>query len=117
MRVLLVDDGPEVRVTLEALLRDLGHEVLAVGEGKAALGAAGTFHPEAAVVDLGLPDIDGVTLAEFLRNVAGDLSIRLVALTGLGRDALDLAAESHVFDAFLTKPARLESIDRALNAG
>jgi len=64
MRVLVVDDEPDVRLVLAQALRERGHQVEVASTGHEAIDLAATFQPEAALVDVGLPDIDGVTLAE-----------------------------------------------------
>jgi DNA-binding response OmpR family regulator len=77
IKVLVLEDDPAARTLLTAILEDDGYKVCAVAEGHAALEAAATFHPDLALVDGGLPGINGVEVARRLRH-AGDLPIIFV---------------------------------------
>ena len=71
-------------LTLAAVLRRKGHEVMAWSNGPAALAAAAGFHPDVAVIDIGLPDMDGWELARRLRESCGPGLALVVAVTGYG---------------------------------
>jgi DNA-binding NarL/FixJ family response regulator len=76
-RVLIVDDDARFRALARALVEDAGHHVVAeAANGQQALAAAGRVRPDAAIVDLRLPDIDGVTLAR--RLTGGDATLRVL---------------------------------------
>jgi two-component system response regulator MtrA len=83
-RVLVVEDDPAARNLLVAILEDDGYKVCAVADGAAALEAAATFRPDLALLDGGLPGIDGSEVARRLRQV-GDLPIIFVT----GADSAD----------------------------
>ena len=84
VRVLVVDDEPSVRGLLVAILEDDGYQVRAAADGPTALEAAETFRPDLALIDSGLPGINGAEVARRLRQ-AGDLPIIFVT----GADTAD----------------------------
>jgi CheY-like chemotaxis protein len=84
-RVLLVDDNADAVETLADLLRSSDHEVLVTLDGPAALAQAAAFSPEVALLDIGLPVMDGYELARKLRTLLPK-PIRLVAITGYGQE-------------------------------
>ncbi|WP_307719275.1 hybrid sensor histidine kinase/response regulator [Pseudoduganella armeniaca] len=113
-RVLLVDDNEDAAVTSAALLRQIGHDVHVAHSAAEAL-ALGRRHPPAvAILDIGLPDMDGYALAAALREEAGASPLRLVALTGYGQKADVERARAAGFDVHLTKPASADDLRRAL---
>nr|WP_314542958.1 ATP-binding protein [uncultured Massilia sp.] len=113
LRVLLVDDNEDAAATGAALLAQLGHEVRTAHTAGQALAAAREFHPEVAILDIGLPDMDGYGLAAILRRT-GAPGLRLVALTGYGQKTDVERAHAAGFDLHLTKPAGLGDLQRAL---
>jgi CheY-like chemotaxis protein len=112
-RVLLVDDNEDAAAGTGALLRQLGHSVEIAHSGEGALAAARTHEPDVAVLDIGLPDMDGYALAAELRRQHGD-ALRLVALSGYGQKADIQRAAQAGFALHLTKPATLDELVRAL---
>ncbi len=117
VRVLLVDDNTDALSTLGWMLRLCGYEVLEVGSGAEALEKAPGFAPEVAVLDIGMPEMDGISLARHLREQLGEATPQLVALTGFGQPADRERARQAGFDAFLVKPvdpAQLEETIRRL---
>jgi CheY-like chemotaxis protein len=115
MRVLVVDDEADVTLVLGEALRDRGHVVAVASSGREAIETASSFQPDAALVDVGLPDIDGVTLAELLRGTSSK-PVRVIGFSGYAEKRIRAAVRSDVFDGFLLKPATLETIERALKA-
>src|SRR5688572_2975314 len=108
-RVLIVEDNDDARVTLQRLLQADGHLVSAARDARAGLDAAMAGSPNIAVVDIGLPGMDGYQFARALRERLGS-GIRLIALTGYG-SALDRQRSSEAgFDAHLTKPVDLDRL-------
>ncbi len=104
--VLVVEDNPDALEMLVRSLRAAGMLVEGTADAIAALERAGTSAPHVAVLDIGLPRIDGYELARQLRKAVP--SIRLVALTGYGRDADEAAARDAGFDIFLVKPVSVD---------
>jgi PAS domain S-box-containing protein len=85
-RILVVDDNVDAAESLGALLRCLGAEVLTVHDGPAALEALRTEEPSAAVLDIGMPGMDGYEVARRVRADPRGEHIQLIALTGWGND-------------------------------
>lgn len=113
LRVLLVDDNEDAAATAAALLVGLGHDVRIAHTAGHALAAAREERPDVAILDIGLPDMDGYGLAAILRRKEG-AQLRLVALTGYGQKSDVDRALAAGFDLHLTKPATLEDLRRAL---
>lgn len=110
LRVLIVDDNRDALVLLAALLETTGAEVLTASDGHSALELIREHHPDAAVLDLGLPDIDGVRVVEAARAEMPELATRFIALTGYG-DAGDRArTKSAGFDDHIVKPANIATL-------
>jgi CheY-like chemotaxis protein len=118
LRVLVVDDNEDAAALTAAILRELGHEVKTAHTANAALDVQADWPPDAAILDIGLPDMDGYALAAAMRRAAVT-PLRLTALTGYGRQA-GVAAhappDDAAFDLHLTKPASLDDLRRALDA-
>jgi signal transduction histidine kinase/DNA-binding response OmpR family regulator len=113
LRILVVDDNPDIRATLHDLLEMQGHEVEVAEDGPQALERVLASRPDVALVDIGLPGMDGFALARALRQEP-QMNTRLVAMTGYGqaedrRRALDAGFEAHV-----VKPVELDDLSRLL---
>lgn len=113
-RVLIIEDHRDARESLERLLAMEGHEVAAVGSGADGLARLATFRPEVALVDIGLPGMDGYAWAREVRSRRGGESLRLVALTGYGQAEDREKAHQAGFDVHLTKPVSLAALAEAL---
>ena len=103
-RVLIVEDNEDGRIALETLLRLEGHEVEAVGSGLAALESVRRQSPDIAIVDVGLPDIDGWEVARRIRLMAPVPRPVMVAITGFGQPEDRERSRQAGFDVHLTKP-------------
>jgi CheY-like chemotaxis protein len=112
-RVLLIEDNADVREGLRALLEEIGHCVIAAGDGEKGIEEAIANQPEVALVDIGLPRLDGYHVARRIRAALGD-RIRLVALTGYGMPEDRRRAREAGFDDHLAKPATVAEIERLL---
>ena len=110
-RVLVVEDNPDTRETLRSLLRGWGHEVEVAGDGAQGLAKALGWRPEVAVLDIGLPRLDGYEVARRVRPAIGG-EVRLIALTGYGAAEDRERAFAAGFDHHLTKPADPEELRR-----
>jgi CheY-like chemotaxis protein len=114
LRVLVVDDCKDTRDSLAMLLHAWGHEVRLAPDAPSALAACLEFHPDAAVLDIGLPGVSGWDLAAQLREAAGTGPLLLVAVTGWARDEDRSRSQAAGFDAHFAKPPDPEALRRLL---
>jgi signal transduction histidine kinase len=109
-RVLVVEDNSDTREMLRQVLAMLGHEVHVAQDGAEAVDLALRLRPDVALVDVGLPALDGYAVARAIRAAPGGNRIRLVAVTGYGRAEDRRAAEVAGFDAHVVKPVSPEML-------
>src|SRR5690606_166086 len=114
-RVLVVDDNPDAADTLAEALRTCGYEVAVSHDGPAALALARSFAPEAAVLDIGLPVMDGYELGRRLRELQP--AVRLIALSGYGQDGDRQRSEAAGFSVHLVKPVDLPALVASIERG
>jgi len=115
-RVLVVDDNADAADTLAMVLSLRGYVVRVARDGPAALDAVREFHPELVLLDIGLPGMDGYAVARALRARPGAGRLRLVALTGYGRDEDRRRSAEAGFDDHLVKPIAPEVLLQLLGA-
>ena len=113
-RVLIVDDNVDSAESMALLLRTWGHEVLVALDAVEALTLALSFKPQTALVDIGLPGMDGYELARRLRADPQHRQLHLVAMTGYGRAEDQSAARKAGFDMHFVKPAELDELEKLL---
>jgi signal transduction histidine kinase len=116
-KILVADDNQDAANTLAMLLRLAGHEVRTAHGGEAALTLASTFQPEIALLDIGMPDLNGYEVARQLRRSDCGKDLRLIALTGWGQDEDKRRAHDAGFDYHLTKPVDPLRLDALLSRG
>ncbi len=115
-RVLIVDDNVDAAELLARLLDELGYITRTAHDGPGALKVLETFHPDSAVLDIGLPVIDGYELAQLIRARRDCGGIRLIALTGYGQ-ANDRERTARAgFDGHLVKPVGTARLAALLDA-
>ncbi len=114
-RILVVDDNRDAADMLATFLRSDGHDVRVASDGRAALAEAAAFQPEVALLDIGMPDLNGYEVARRLRREAATARTLLVAITGWGQDGDRRRALAAGFDAHLTKPADPSAIAALLD--
>jgi two-component system, sensor histidine kinase len=102
-RILVVEDNEDARQMLQMLLMLTGHEVHAAGDGPSGLEMARTKKPDIAVIDLGLPGMDGFEVARRLR-AGPEKHMRLIALSGYGQSEDRRKTREAGFDMHLVKP-------------
>jgi CheY-like chemotaxis protein len=112
-RVLIIEDNPDGRETLRILLELWGYEVEATGDGAEGVRKALDWRPGAAVVDIGLPGLDGYEVARRVRAALAR-KVCLIALTGYGQPEDRRRALQAGFDAYLIKPADLDQLSHLL---
>jgi two-component system, sensor histidine kinase len=117
VRILVADDNQDAAQTLATLLEMLGHQVQVAYDGAAALAAASAFAPEAMICDIGMPGLDGYTVASRLRESSGDATLPLmIACTGYGNSSDVRKSIDAGFDHHLTKPACIDDLLGFLDA-
>ena len=107
--VLVVEDNPDGRKSLCTFLGLLGHRVDAAADGEEGVEKGLTQQPEVAVIDIGLPRMDGYEVAERLRAAMGR-NILLIAHTGYGQPEDVRRGTEAGFDAYFVKPANLQEL-------
>ncbi|MBF6568312.1 MAG: response regulator [Candidatus Binataceae bacterium] len=115
LQVLIVEDNDDAAEALRLLLELFGHSATVVGSGPAALDAVRTREYSAALVDIGLPGIDGYEVARQIRRLPNSEAIILAALTGYGQEADKRQALAAGFDEHITKPVTLERLQTFLS--
>lgn len=103
-RVLVVDDSEDILELVCSFLRHQGYEVMAARDAPTALRLAPEFHPNVAVLDIGLPAMDGYELAQHLRDDLGADAPKMIAMTGYGQEADRERAMQAGFAVHLVKP-------------
>ena len=116
VRLLLVDDNQDASDMLAAALREAGYDVAVAYDGPEALASAARAPPDVALLDIGLPVMDGYELASRLRETRAGGRLRLIALTGYGQDADRERSRRVGFDVHLVKPVALDTLVQTLEA-
>jgi PAS domain S-box-containing protein len=109
-KVLVVDDNQDAATTLADLLEAMGYTTRVAHDGPYALRVAAEFEPELALLDIGLPVMDGYELAQRLRERPGDRPLRLIAVTGYGQEADKQRTRAASFDAHVVKPVSVDHL-------
>jgi two-component system, sensor histidine kinase len=113
LKILIVEDNQDARTTLRMMLSlALGHTVLEAASGAAAVQAAIDERPDVALIDLGLPDIDGHEVARRIRMAFDPSAIMLIALTGYGMAEDFVRTREAGFDVHLVKPVDFTALER-----
>jgi len=112
--VLIVDDNYDAADSLAELLRIYGHQVWVATHPVAALQMVGSVAPDLALLDIGLPGMDGYELAASIRQENPALPIALVALSGYGRAADQDKSAQAGFAAHLVKPVDMDALEHVL---
>jgi signal transduction histidine kinase/DNA-binding response OmpR family regulator len=116
-RILVVDDNDDAADTLAVALEQLGYVVEIAYDGPSALAKAQAFRPDVALLDIGLPVMDGYELASKLRELGGaPQRPRLVAITGYGQEADRRRSAAAGFEKHLVKPVDLTQLESILRS-
>lgn len=107
-KILVVDDEPNIVISLEFLLRQAGYELEVVRDGPAVLVAVARFRPDLILLDVMLPGLDGYEVLRELRADPATADIKIILLTALGREVdrlkgLDLGADLYFSKPFSTR--------------
>ncbi|HEY7870772.1 MAG TPA: response regulator, partial [Methylomirabilota bacterium] len=114
-RILVIEDNADAREMLRMLLTLAGHEVHEAADGPAGLVVARTVGPDVALIDVGLPALDGYEVARRLRAAEEGKAMRLIAITGYGQADDRQRARQAGFDAHLTKPLSPDRLAAAMD--
>ena len=111
-RVLIIEDGADARESLGLLIGTWKHEVLFAGSGPEGLDRARASSPDVAIIDIGLPGLDGYQVARRIRREGSEWSrhVKLIALTGYGQAADRARALDAGFDVHVMKPVDPEEL-------
>ena len=115
-RILIADDNADAADSLAMLLELDGHEVRVAHAGREALEIAGSFLPDVALLDIGMPELNGYAVAKELRREPWGDAVHLIALTGWGQEEDRQRARDAGFDHHMTKPIDLEELEKILSA-
>jgi PAS domain S-box-containing protein len=116
LRVLVVDDNVDTARTLSLLLKSLGCTTREVHDGVAVLDAAKSFQPDAILLDIGLPGLDGYHIARLLRQTPELAHVHLIAITGYGQQQDRQRSQEAGFDHHLVKPVQFDALLETLAA-
>lgn len=116
LRILVADDNLDAADLLAMLLSSLRCEVATAHDGEQAVEVARTFRPEVAVLDIGMPRLDGYEAARKIRAESAGRRLKLVAMTGWGQEEDRRRAREAGFDEHLLKPVDLEKLQALLEA-
>jgi CheY-like chemotaxis protein len=115
-RILIVDDNRDSAISLSILLSLSGYETGTAFDGEEALRVAERFSPDAVLLDLGLPRLNGYEVCRRLREVPGNTRLVVIAVTGWGLPEDRRRSADAGFDAHLLKPVDPEMLQRALRS-
>jgi signal transduction histidine kinase len=116
-RILVVEDNADIRESLDMLLKVWGHEVHFASTGPEGVLCAKTIKPAIAIIDIGLPGLNGYDVARNIRSEASSWpeGVRLIAMTGYGQQSDISMANAAGFDSHLLKPVDPEILETILN--
>lgn len=114
LRVLIADDNEDAADMLAMILDSKGHEVRVAHDGLEAVSSAETFSPDVALLDIGMPELDGHEVAAKIRKMAGS-SVMLVAVTGWSEPGVAHGQTYAGFDHHFVKPIDLERLTACLS--
>jgi signal transduction histidine kinase/ActR/RegA family two-component response regulator len=113
-RILVVDDHHDAGDSLATLLRLLGHQVRVAYDGASGMEMARVFRPQVALLDIGMPGMDGIELGTRLRQEPEFEHLLMIALTGYGRDEDRQRSSDAGFNAHLVKPVDVAMLNSLL---
>jgi PAS domain S-box-containing protein len=115
LRIVIVDDNADAADSLAMVLELEGHQVRTASDGVAGLAVIAEFAPQAVILDIGLPLLNGYEVARRVRNDYPDAGIRLIAVTGWGQQQDKQTAVEAGFDHHFTKPVDPSELQRVLS--
>ncbi len=115
LHVLVIDDYVDTTRALERLLRTMGHTVSVAHDGRSGIELAQRLRPNVILLDIGLPRMDGYSVARHLRSQG--LSTRIIALTGYGAETARESVQEAGMDGHLVKPVDADDLEAAISVG
>ena len=109
-RVLVAEDIPDAAEMMRLMIQFMGHDVRVAADGVEAVELAQAFEPQIALLDIGMPRMDGYEAARRIRAAMGERVV-LVALTGFGQEEDERRAYEAGFDRHVTKPAEPDVLE------
>jgi len=110
LRLLIADDNRDAAESLALLMELDGHVVHVANDGRQALDMARELMPDVAILDIGMPGMDGNTVARCIRDILPDQRMLLVAVTGRSNEIDRARARAAGFDQYFTKPVALGTL-------
>jgi two-component system, sensor histidine kinase len=114
-RIMIVDDNRDAVDMLATLLEVQGHETTKAYDARSAVTLAKGFHPDIAILDIGLPDMSGFELAKALRGLPGMDTALLLALSGYGQESDKQQSRDAGFNGHLTKPISFDALNKFIH--
>lgn len=114
LRIVVADDNVDTAHSLSLLLEALGHEARIAHNGVQALGIAVEFQPDAMIIDIGMPGLDGHDLARRIRAEDWGKELLLIAASGWGQDEDKQKSLEAGFNMHLVKPVELQTLEGLL---
>lgn len=116
-RVLIIEDNTDARETLKSLLEAYGYAVEVAATGEEGLARLLSLTPDVAIVDIGLPGLDGFEIARRARAQPSGRAVKLVALSGYSGADTEQKAVQAGFDLHLVKPVNVAELPRIMKTG
>jgi len=113
--ILIIEDNEDARAIMTMMLSSLGHRILTAADGEQGIEVAKAEVPDIALVDIGMPGLNGYEVAQALRATPGTSAIKLIAMTGYGLAEDKSRAMQAGFDMHLVKPVSMDVLLNALN--
>jgi CheY-like chemotaxis protein len=108
LRIVVVDDNREAALSIKDAVEDFGDTAFVCFKGQEALELAASIQPDVVLLDLSMPDIDGVNVAKILRSDPRFAGLKIIAVTAYGDPEARKKTAEAGFDLHLTKPVRFE---------
>ena len=112
--ILLVDDHPDIQTVISVSLEHFGYKVFTAGCGQAAIDSLDEVQPDIAIIDYGLPDMDGIEVGKQIRQHRIGDQVILILFSGAHENKVQDQADSVGFAAYLIKPIRMQLLRERL---
>src|SRR3954471_12321887 len=114
--VLIADDQNDNLIMISLAVQDFGYRVVTARDGEEAVNVAVMSQPQLILLDIAMPNVDGLEAARRLRKDPSFQDVPIVALTAFNTDGFRRAAAEAGFDGYLTKPLEFERLRRLMNS-